>query len=50
MLKISKDKELFQLIIQDIKTYLKGDYQTEFTTTQHMIGMNNMFKGWVMKG
>jgi len=32
VLKISEDKELFQLIIQDIKTYLKGDHQTEFTT------------------
>ena len=32
VLKTSKDKELFQLIIQDIKTYLKGDHQMEFTT------------------
>ena len=45
-----KGQELFQLIMKDIKIYSEGDYRIEFATMQHLIGISNVFKGWVIKG
>ena len=36
------------MIIEDIKTYVMGA-QNEYVTTQHAIGMELIFKGWVVK-
>ena len=46
--KTEQDKEMIELIIKDLNTYI---YQKEddFKTTQHLVGMDLIFKGWVMK-
>ena len=42
------DKAEIEMIIEDIKTYVMGA-QNEYVTTQHAIGMELIFKGWVVK-
>ena len=42
------DKAEIEMIIEDIKTYVMGA-QNEYATTQHAIGMELIFKGWVVK-
>ena len=39
---------MIELIMKDLGTYI---YQKEddFETTQHLVGMDLIFKGWVMK-
>ena len=42
------DKEEVELIIDDIETYVM-QRQKEYVTTQQVIGMDKIFKGWVVK-
>ena len=42
------EKEVVELIITDISAYLNEE-ETDFKTTQHLIGMDLLFKGWVVK-
>ena len=42
------DKVEIEMIIEDIKTYMMG-VQNEYVTMQHAIGMELIFKGWVVK-
>jgi len=44
------DKQLFKLIIEDVTQYLARNESWTYNTTQHIIGMKNMFKGWIVKG
>jgi len=51
MLKIAKqerERQLVELIVKDIETYMNQE-SNEYTTTQHVVGMDLMFKGWVIK-
>lgn len=51
MLKIAKqerERQLVELIVKDIETYVNQE-SNEYTTTQHVVGMDLMFKGWVIK-
>ena len=45
-----EDKELFKLILNDVTQYLAMNTEWNYVTTQHIIGMKNMFKGWIVKG
>ena len=51
MLKIAQneqDEELVDFIIKDIRNYVsRGD--EEYITMQQVVGMELIFKGWVMK-
>ena len=42
------DREIIQLIIADINRYIRNEDQ-EYLTTQHIIGMQLIFKGWVVR-
>ena len=42
------EKELVELIITDISAYVHEE-ETDFETTQHLIGMDLLFRGWVIK-
>lgn len=42
------ERELVELIMKDIKAYVHNE-DAEFTTTQQLIGMDLLFKGWVVK-
>lgn len=42
------ERELVELIMKDIKAYVHNK-DAEFTTTQQLIGMDLLFKGWVVK-
>lgn len=51
MFKIAKqerERQLVELIVKDIETYVNQE-SNEHTTTQHIVGMDFIFKGWVMK-
>ena len=43
----SKNKTV-ELIVGDLETYLKEE-DKDFVTTQHIIGMELVFKGWIVK-
>ena len=42
------ERELVELIMKDIKAYVHNK-DAEFMTTQQLIGMDLLFKGWVVK-
>jgi len=42
------DKVEIGMIVDDIRNYVMKE-QNEYTTTQHVIGMDLLFKGWVVK-
>ena len=51
MMKLAKheqDKVVIDLIITDIEVYVKGE-NDELETTQQLIGMDMLFRGWVVK-
>ena len=45
-----KDKDLLKIIFEDINQYLGGKDSWEYLTTQHLIGIRNLFRGLIVKG
>ena len=44
-----REKDIINVIVQDMYYYLnKNDYH-EYTIVQHLVGMSLIFKGWVVK-
>jgi len=44
----TEEKQSIEMIINDIKRYILAE-TNEFDTTQHLIGMHMLFRGWVVK-
>ena len=42
------DKETAEMIVSDIKRYVNKEDQ-HYVTTQHVIGIELLFKGWVVR-
>ena len=42
------ENETVELIVGDLETYLKEE-DKDFVTMQHIIGMELVFKGWIVK-
>ena len=42
------DKEIAEMIVSDIKRYINEEDQ-HYVMTQHVIGMELLFKGWVVR-
>ena len=48
VVKSDEEKHAVQLIINDLVQYVRNGSQ-EYATTQHLVGMSVVFKGWVVK-
>jgi len=44
-----REKDIINVIVQDMYHYLNRNDHCEYATVQHLVGMSLIFKGWVVK-
>ena len=47
--KTDEEKDIVEMVVMDIKRHIGLELSGEYFTTQHIIGMKCIFRGWVVK-